>query len=155
MAEWWRPASIAVGFVVIVLELLVGVRILGAIRFNAALLIGTFLNTHFIAAGVVNPSAFYIIIQMALLGSAAGRVLSLERRVASGRSTVRWYASGGFCWLVLAIWGASNAGTWGPDGVRDPGTVLAFLGAIGAVYGLVRVRDELRPQPDEMVPIGR
>ncbi len=71
------PALIA--GLVLVAELTIGIGILTGFRFDAALGIGIGLSMAFLAAGRINPAAFYLVIQLALLGSPAGQVYRLDR----------------------------------------------------------------------------
>lgn len=63
---------------VIVGEFYCGIAILFGLFTRPALLVGIFMNLNFILAGSVNPSAFYIVIQMILLSSAVGQVFGID-----------------------------------------------------------------------------
>ncbi len=78
------PALTAV--VVLALELLVALMLGLNIKPLAAIAVGTFLNLQFMLAGVVNPSAFYLVIALVVvLWRMEGTVsLSTSRRLAKG-----------------------------------------------------------------------
>ena len=60
-------------------QLLVGLGVLTGTYTRAALLAGIFMNLNFVAAGAPTPSAFYLVIQTALLAGGAGLVFSVDR----------------------------------------------------------------------------
>ena len=66
-------------------QLLVGLGVLTGTYTRAALLAGIFMNLNFVAAGAPTPSAFYLVIQAALLAGGAGVVFSVDRWWASRR----------------------------------------------------------------------
>lgn len=74
------PNATALGLVVIVLQLLAGITILAGFYTNAGLWAGLLMNINFILAGVPDPSAFYIVIQLVLFFGSAGAVLGLDAR---------------------------------------------------------------------------
>ena len=62
-----RPVPAVVAFVVIALQLLVGLALLLNVRPVEWTLIGIFLNVHFIMGGAVNPSVFYVVMGLAVV----------------------------------------------------------------------------------------
>lgn len=60
------PFAAPIGTGVVVAQLLIGFLFLTGRGRGAALALGTLLNLHFVAAGAVNPSAFYLVMQGAL-----------------------------------------------------------------------------------------
>ena len=78
MANVWLPNVGLLAVVVLVGQLLAGVAILLGGFTNAALIAGMFMNVNFVLAGEPNPSAFYFVIQAALLSSRTGAVLGLD-----------------------------------------------------------------------------
>lgn len=140
MEQLWHPLATGLGMLVLLLEILIGIALLTGAGFNTALAIGLFLNANFIAAGVINPSAFYMIIQVALLGSPAGNVLSIDGWLQKryGRWTDdRWFRAGVVVWTLVAVWAFTNAEDLGPSAVNDPGAVLGFVAMIAASVSLV------------------
>jgi thiosulfate dehydrogenase (quinone) large subunit len=75
----FAPNALTMSWVILVGQMLVGLAILLGFLTNFALIWGLFMNLNFILAGRVNPSAFYIVIQVALLVANAGAVLGLDR----------------------------------------------------------------------------
>ena len=135
MQALWEPLAMPVGWVVMVAEVAVGLGVLLGIWFNTALSIGLFLNLQFIAAGVVSPSAFYMVIQTALLGSSVGEIMSIDgwRHARSGRwLRSRWYFAAAAAWTAVAVWAGSHADELGAGAVSDPGSVLAFDAVLAA-----------------------
>ena len=63
---------------IVVGELLVGLGLLVGLFTRPALIAGLFMNLNFVLAGSVNPSAFYIIIQLVLINSTSGQVLGID-----------------------------------------------------------------------------
>ena len=80
--------QIPTGFAAVVLlgELSIGVALLASVKRLEALAVGCFLNVHFIAAGQVNPSIFYLIISLSLIGWLLESRLSTERIRAFART---------------------------------------------------------------------
>jgi hypothetical protein len=118
------PAIVAL--LVLVAEITIGVGVLTGIRFDAALGMGIVLSAAFLAAGQINPAAFYLIIQLALLGSPAGRTWAIEPWAPP--TFMRWapWALGA---AVLAVaWSIFSADGLSPDSVADPAAVLGFVG---------------------------
>ena len=60
------PAAPAVALIVIVAQLLAGLSLTTSHRVGVGLAIGIFLNLHFMSAGAVTPSAFYLLAQGAV-----------------------------------------------------------------------------------------
>ena len=70
-----RPGSRWIGWVVMALQLMVGLAILFGVYTNLALLTAIAMNANFMLAGEINHSAFYIVIQTALFVTGAGAIL--------------------------------------------------------------------------------
>ena len=99
---------------------------LAANRFvRPALWCGIVLNVAFTLAGSVNPSAFYLIMQLVLLfalSRATSMVIALRRAVG---------------WLSAAAFFVPFARTVHPaEVIDDPAAMLAFVAALAAVTGL-------------------
>lgn len=80
MESVFIPNATALGLAVIVLQLFAGITILTGSFTNAGLWAGLLMNVNFILAGVPDPSAFYIVIQLVLFFGAAGAVLGMDAR---------------------------------------------------------------------------
>lgn len=72
------PGVPVLAWIILAGQLLVGLGLLFGAFSRAALLGALFMNLNFIAAGVPNPSVFYVVIQIMLLISSAGRVFGLD-----------------------------------------------------------------------------
>ncbi len=141
MVNLLEPAAVVVGWFVILAQLFAGLAILSGVTFNLGLATGMALNASFMAAGAISPSAFYLVIQAALLGSGAGDVLSVAGPV-RGRAGGRRDRAGAFfvmawLWAVVAIWALLNAHEFGARAIEDPGTVLAFDAALTTAGALL------------------
>ena len=60
------PFTVAIAVVVFAFQLVAGASLVLGRRVGLGLAIGIFLNLHFVAAGAVNPSAFYLLAQGAI-----------------------------------------------------------------------------------------
>ena len=65
-------------FAVAALQMAIGLALAFGAVSQLALLLGLFLNLNFIMAGVVNPSVFYIMIELVLLSGHAGAVIGVD-----------------------------------------------------------------------------
>ncbi len=119
------PALISV--VVLVTELAVGVMLALNARPLIALVAGGFLNVQFMLAGVVNPSAFYLILAF------IGIQWRMERELSPVKSwrAARWSALFAAAMFVLF---ALYISTLHPAmAMEDPALVLIFLSALFAL----------------------
>lgn len=142
------PAAAPIGILVIVLQLAIGLAIVVGYRTGPALLIGLGLNVNFVLAGVPDPSAFYIVIQLVLFAGGAGRVLGLDglrmsaddalaltagpssRRVGDRR---RLYTGVAFACVVFAAAVAPAVTSLSPATVvEDPAMILVVSGLFAA-----------------------
>ena len=114
IADVFLPHAAALGSVVLLGQLLAGLGILVGALTNAALLGGLVMNLNFLLAGAPNPSAFYVVIQLALLLANAGAVLGVDAHLAR---TVRSP-------LIAAQPASGRAGS---RGRRRPLPVVAIL----------------------------
>jgi uncharacterized membrane protein YphA (DoxX/SURF4 family) len=150
ITQIFEPNALVLSWIILLGELLAGVAILTGTLTNVALLGGLFMNLNFVLAGVVNPSAFYIVIQGALLSANAGATLGgdaiLARYGRSLLSTVPFTSEIGKRWLgkwTLLLGGllCSLAATlvvpyirdFGPHSVDDPAMLLFILLMLGAM----------------------
>lgn len=158
MTGAFLPHAAALGFVVALGQLLVGLGILFGALTQAALLGGFFMNLNFLLAGEPNPSAFYLVIQAVLLLSNVGAVLGVDARLAAtirhpllvaqppafrrrggGRRAAAVVALGA---LLTATSALPRVADWSPAGrVGDPAMILAILAAMAATWaGIVWLR---------------
>ncbi|MCA9838609.1 MAG: DoxX family membrane protein [Trueperaceae bacterium] len=78
MQAVFEPSSLHLGHLIMSGQILVGLAILTGCFTNIALLVGIFMNINFILVGEINPSAFYIMMELALLVANSGAVLGLD-----------------------------------------------------------------------------
>lgn len=142
------PAATPIGLLVIVLQFAAGVAIVVGYRTGPALLVGLGLNVNFVLAGVPDPSAFYIVIQLVLFAGGAGRVLGLDglrissadaaalttasssRRVGDRR---RLYAGVAVASVAFAAAVAPSVSSLSPATVvEDPAMILVVSGLFAA-----------------------
>jgi thiosulfate dehydrogenase [quinone] large subunit len=156
------PNATALGWIVMVGQLLAGLAILTGCTTRAALVGGLFMNLNFLLAGQPDPSAFYIVIQIALLLANTGAILGLDEHLPQPvrpcrRSGPRAWAWPGTVFLMalgVAAYALSCAKEWGPAGsVHDPAmilAILAFMTAGWSAFAYLRVdpgrRDSERPK---------
>lgn len=123
MEQFFAPYAVAVTVVVILAEILAGVAIAIGRSMRLALQVAVVLNVAFILCGQVNPSAFYLVMEIALLFAMADGVLGVQPRPANRRTLV--YA------LLAAVIGlvlAPYVRTIEPAKViADPAMMLVFL----------------------------
>lgn len=130
--------AILVSFIVLVLELVLGFCLLTGRRLATALVGASALNIAFVALGAVNPSAFYLVIQLALImGLVATRPLGPLRQ----NLTV----IGGCLFGALAM--TPFISTLHPHGViDDPAIMLATLAILVAATVAIRMVDHYNTQ---------
>ena len=138
---WFRPVlavvdahTVAVSLLVIVLQVMAGTLVLGGRR--AGLAVGIALNLSFVAAGAVNPSAFYLLAQ----GSVALAAAEAARRPPRRRLDAAQVAA-----ASLAIMSLPFISTIDPAVVvDDPAVMMVMLGAltVGASEWLLRATAE-------------
>ena len=81
-----QPAAIIVALVVMIAELACGIAIITGRHVRLALWCGVVLNVSFILAGQVNPSAFYLVMEMTVLLAMAQLATHARRDVRQGRT---------------------------------------------------------------------
>jgi thiosulfate dehydrogenase (quinone) large subunit len=153
--ELFVPHAAALAWIVAVGQLLVGLGILTGTLTSAALLGGLFMNLNFLLIGRPDPSAFYIVIQSALLLSGSGSVVGLDAwlsrhvrnplLVAGARPDPsrrplarRLCLAAGLLSIGVAVVAVWNARDLTPGGsVHDPAMVLAVLATTGAVAAFI------------------
>ena len=126
--DLFAPYALSLSWAIMIGQLLVGVSVLAGFFTNFALLCGLFMNFNFIFAGQVNPSAFYVVIQIALFIGNAGAILGIDRFLSKKIP---------FCFLVARS-----------DGIRkllgvEKATfmMLAILSFGGALFAVPYIRD--------------
>jgi hypothetical protein len=116
------PLAPVVAWIVVGLQLAIAACLFANRNVSRALWTGILLNVCFTMAGRVNPSAFYLVMEMALLfGSSRpiGETVAVRRAVA---------------WLIPAVLVAPFAHTLEPSEViEDPALMLCTLGVFAAL----------------------
>lgn len=151
----FAPNPLLLSWIVMLGELLAGIAILTGTLTTWALLGGLFMNLNFVLAGVVNPSAFYMVIQGTLLSANAGATLGGDTLLAryghrflstrsastrsepanSGKSTLgEWplLLSGIVC-TTAATLVVPYIRDFGPHSIEDPAMLLFILLMLGAM----------------------
>ena len=128
------PFAVEVAAVVAVAQILIGLAILVGRPLRVALWCAVVLNVVFVLAGRVNPSAFYLIMEAALLYGVSVGLLANRRTEPSTRTL-------GFIvgWLVLAAVNVPFITTIEPaEVIEDPAMMLTFLGVVVATTSFLR-----------------
>jgi thiosulfate dehydrogenase [quinone] large subunit len=100
----FMPHAQLLSWIIIVGELLAGLAIGLGLLTKPALLGGLFMNVNFLLVGRVNPSAFYIVIQVALLSANAGTVSGLDALAVRRRPFKRLQNRQAFLLLAIGLW---------------------------------------------------
>ena len=147
------PASSPLGFTIMVCQFLVGVAILTGTLTNLALLGGIFMNLNFILVGEVDPSTFYIVIQIVLLLSHSGTVFGLDYFLGQkirasflvAKPSTRPYSRSekvvmglvvALC-LLAAFAVLPSIAVFGPSSVEDPAMICLILSLFTAAFFLL------------------
>ncbi len=120
---------------------------------NFALLLGIGLNVNLMLAGRISPSAFYVVIQIALFAAGTGAVMGLDgllpgkpRPVVlsarlddqpATRLDLLWITSLAAGFGSIAAYALLHVTDLGPSGINDPATVLAVVMAVAAFSMLI------------------
>jgi thiosulfate dehydrogenase (quinone) large subunit len=154
------PGAPLLSWIIMGGQLLVGLGLLFGAYSRAALIGGLFMNLNFIAAGTPSPSVFYVVMQIMLLFSNAGRVFGLDgiahrraefrtleqpiqRRI--GRHQTQFRLSRNvmlvlavIC-MALAFSALPFAKDFSPKGsINDPAILMCVLGLFTAGQCLIR-----------------
>jgi thiosulfate dehydrogenase (quinone) large subunit len=154
------PGAPVLSWIIMIGQLLIGLGLIFGAFSRAALIGGLFMNLNFIAAGTPSPSVFYVIMQIVLLFSNAGRVFGfdgiahrraefrtleqpIQRRI--GRHQTRFRLSRNLM-LVLAVICTALAFSalplakdFSPRGsIEDPAILMCVLGLYAAGQCLIR-----------------
>lgn len=150
IAAVFLPHAQSLSWLLLIGQLLAGLAIVAGCLSAAALLGSLFMNLNFLLVGEPNPSAFYLVIQLALLLSNAGAVIGLDAWLgrhprlawlaarppgtelpAPGRP--RLYLLVGLLCVAAAAGAATAVHDVSPAGsVHDPAMILTILAAMMA-----------------------
>ena len=140
------PGARTVAIVVVVTQLAIGLAIAVGKPMRLALRWGFLLNVVFILAGKVNPSAFYLVMEIVLLFAIADGTIGVRPSRPSWRTIV---AAGTSAALAIAV--TPYIRTVAPAKViEDPAMMLVFLGFIISVTLVVRRAAYRPPQANYM-----
>lgn len=163
-----EPSAPLVSGVVLALQLVCGAGILVGSLTNAALLMGIGMNFVFMLAGVPNPSAFYVLIQLVLFTANTGAIIGFDGRVAARERSLlvaarahhvtprrqdRWWLGGlSVMFFILSVYSFAHASDFSAAGsVTDPAMVLGLVAALG---GLMLFMGCLRPDTSIVVDLS-
>ncbi len=128
------PMAVPVAWFVLLAQLTCGLLIALGRQLHFALGLAFLMNITFIMAGRVNPSAFYLVMQLVLVFAIADGALGERPTVPSHRTFAIAGVAGLLAGTVLAF-----ARTIQPGKViDDPAMMLSFLGAVVALTLVVR-----------------
>jgi uncharacterized membrane protein YphA (DoxX/SURF4 family) len=128
-----EPLAVPVAWLVVAMQLTIGVCLSLGRCPRRALWAGVALNLCFTMAGRVNPSAFYLVMELALL-------FGLSRPVSL---TIAWRRA--TLWLVPALVVLPFARTIEPaEAIEDPALMLAFVSGLAAVSSIAWSAAHLR-----------
>lgn len=152
MTDVFLPHAVLLSWIILIGQLLAGAAIGAGFLTRAALIGALFMNINFLLAGAPNPSAFYLVIQGALLMANAGMILgvdgwlrqrALERRppaqevpALSPRQPRRWP----LVTSMVLFGGIAGAATpyirdFSPAGsVHDPAMLVVIVSLMAAVW---------------------
>jgi uncharacterized membrane protein YphA (DoxX/SURF4 family) len=134
------PAATPVALIVMFTQIGCGVAIAVGRQLRLALCWGFWLNVVFILAGRVNPSAFYLVMEAAMLFAIADGAIGVHPTSPSRRTVIGAGVSAGLGLSVVPF-----VRTIEPSKViEDPAMMLSFMGSILAVTLLFR-RATYRP----------
>ena len=150
----FTPNALALSWLIMLGQILVGLAILFGAFTNLALLCGLFMNLNFILIGEVTPSAFYIVIQIVLLITNVGYILGLDALLAkkapvgllvaqpySGRKYWRFeracFMGLSFAMAVLGVAVFPYIRDFTPHSVDDPAMLLLVLSVIIGLSALI------------------
>ncbi len=121
----FEPFALTIAIVVMAAQLVIGVGILTGRSLRDALHAGLLLNLVFIAMGEVDPSAFYVMMQLSLLTALNLGLIGDDRRPAELRRAVGWGYTVAFA--------APQITTLHPaEVIHDPALMISTIGVIAA-----------------------
>ncbi len=121
-----EPFAVPIAAFVCVTELAVALMLAANYRVVGAVLVASFLNIHFMLAGSVNPSTFYLVISMVIVVWHLERRCSMAARRTYARRT-RWAAAAAIVGLAPFVTTIHPARV-----IEDPAIVLMFLSGLAA-----------------------
>ncbi|MFN8439679.1 MAG: hypothetical protein U0175_02865 [Caldilineaceae bacterium] len=170
----FTPHVVMMSWIILVGQLLVGLAVLSGTLTNIALLAGLFMNINFVLAGAISPSAFYIVIQVALLVTEVGAIYGIDRLlsrrialrllVAQPDDQSRYHRFETTVFLVAALAAVAVGAAsvpyiqdYSPRSVDDPAMLMLVLSVITGMTALVKalqIRSH-EPSPAYDYPIAQ
>ena len=166
----FEPNAVALSWIIMIGQMLVGLAVTFGVLTNFALLCGLFMNVNFVLVGAVNPSAFYIVIQTALLVTNVGAVFGLDRILSRhipsffltaqpGGNSKYWQFErmclfiGAVAAVVIALATAPYIQDYSPHSVDDPAMLMVILSGLTGLTALItalRIRSRLVAYPPRL-----
>jgi|JYMV01.1.fsa_nt_gi thiosulfate dehydrogenase [quinone] large subunit len=157
-------------FLIIIGQFLCGISLMLGIFTNIGLIAAIFMNFNFIFIGSVNPSVFYIIVQLILLLSNNGHIFGLDRWISNyfthsyfiahedntkfwkkDERIGYWIVATGL--IILSIFSFPKIKSFDAHSVDDPAMILFILGLLCAsclIIGIIRLEpSHLRSNVEE------
>ena len=135
-----RTGAPAVAPIVLLAELFAGVAIASGRFLRPGLVVGVVLNVAFVLCGRVNPSTFYLVMEIALLLAIAEGVIGSSTR-SSRRTTLVWAAVATACGIAMVPFIVTLRPA---DVIADPAAMLAFLGVVVGLLNAARWAERAR-----------
>jgi hypothetical protein len=160
ISHLFLPSAPMLAWIILIGQILVGLGLVFGAFSRGALLGGLFMNLNFIAAGMLGPSVFYVVIQIMLLTSSAGRIFGLDgvahqnvmlrslvqpagkrlgRHRAQFRISRHVLLAMAVVFTVLALLALPYAKDFSPKGsIHDPAILMCMIGLFAAGQCLIR-----------------
>lgn len=128
----FAPLAVPISLLVMFTQPLIGFSLITQRAMRLALAWGITLNVVFVLMGAVSPSAFYLVIELALLTAVDLGLLGHPPRTPNPKVAVLWAA--------VALAAAPYVTTLAPAKViEDPGIMIVTIGAIAAATETLRL----------------
>lgn len=158
----FEPSALTLSYLIMIGQVLLGIALISGTFTNLALLAGIFMNINFILIGEIEPSAFYIIIQLVLLLSHSGYTLGLDALLAKKiplpflvaqppEKAYSRFEQNVLRAIILSLLGTAFIVTpqvenFGPSSVHDPVMIILILSLFATAFLLISlVQSSLSP----------
>ncbi len=121
----FEPFVVAISLTVMIAQLAIGVAFVTTRYFRQALWVGVAMNLVFVAMGAVDPSVFYLVIQLSLLAAVSLGLFGGERREPNPVSV-------GLKLGAAGVMGAMAMTIAPADVIHDPAVILATVALLAA-----------------------
>ena len=151
----FSPLAVPISILVMCTQPIIGISLITGRHMRPALWWAITLNVVFVLMGAVTPSAFYLVIEVALLTAVNLGLVGHAPRDPSRKIAALW--------TVAAIAAAPFITTLAPENViHDPGMMLATIASIAAVTEVlcliarhIEVRHQRSVEPRRRVAAGQ